>query len=929
MSQLDQSPPPLPLWTEAAPVLPTLNPSPPLDSRPPPLGHITGAMGHGVAPNGSANGGSMRAMSPMSPKLVTSPQALHFGGLQVRDEFKPLAPVRDATYALLTLTTPASIRLTGFPPEVLVSVDRAVSDAWPLGVRSRSESAESLKKRANAVGMGADGVPGAWKIELEGKAWKRQGSSELDSVRLMIALLTALATHGWTVVDRVAAGSTKRDVHNLLFQYSAEVQTIPPAFFALSIPVPDRISLVFPPPRCTPALISSLRGAIVSQASPSTKHSRAGTASTGATANTGIASGSITGVSMSGNGNGNGGRVTWNKWNGGSSLRGGGLKQAVVDNLHPSLLLSILSTLSSQHFQLALSLPLLPATPGRDILIFSSFPSGGLSYRDNYAFHPSALTSVSAESRSESPVLVSPLAASPAPGTGTDSPTRSNTNTNPSPYPNIGTHLVQNETTTRSPRGRRLPWASTLLGSSAAPTPQNTLDVPPENTAGPAFPSDDGGLLTTHAARVRMASDDSRNPLLDSGGGSGSPRQRNLLLKKSSLRKRTGTEAPAPRSRRHSEDNLGADTSTRADRPRGGLLDLTPEPNADRAEEWSMVHMPPTNDISTTTIPAAGLSRNTDPGRSQLPAQSFLAEQEDLGLNLENFPSVPAPTGGVSPRKAPVALPIPVPTPSASAYPHDQPGPAESASRRRTSTDSARRGIRHQPSIDASDSGTSAYEDAYTPFYTPAEGIPGLGGGPTTTMSGPLTAIPGSATSGGTSETTAAATYPGDGSVRDPVALPLRAGGAGAPLLSPKSPQRGREFVDVGNGIGVSSMVGSVGYSPSTLSAAGISPSSPRGTEVTGATGVTGVTGMTRGSAVAGTVGERGGQIKKVWDEQARRWTEMEEVPIEYTGPAAVAGAASAPAPPAAPAAGAGAGSSRTKVRLSAGGSGSGSSLGR
>lgn len=587
-------------------------------------------------------------------------------------------------------------------------------------------------------------------------------------------------------------------------------------------------------------------------------------------------------------------------------------------SLLPSLLLSILSTLSSQHFQLALSLPLLPSTPGRDILIFSSLPSGGLSYRDNYAFHPSALTSVSAESRSESPVLVSPLAASPAPGTGTDSPTRSNTDPNPSPNPNNGTHLNgENEITHRSPRGRRLPWASTLLGSSAAPTAQNTLDVP-QNTAAAAPPNDDGGHLTTHAARVRMASDDSRNPLLASGGGSGSPRQRNILLKKSSLRRRTSTEAPTPRSRRHSEDNLGADTSTR-DRPRGGLLDLTPEPNADRAEEWSMVDMPRTNDIAAT-VPAAGQSRNTDTDRSELPAQSFLAEQEDLGLNLENFPSVPAPTGGGSPRKAPIALPIPVPTPSASAYPHDQPKPTESPSRRRTSTDSARRGIRPQPSIDASDSGTSAYEDAYTPFYTPAEGIPGLGGG--TTMSGPLTAIPGSATSGGTSDT-AANTYPDEGSVRDPMALPLRVGGAGAPLQSPKSPQRGREFVDVGNGIGVSSMVGSVGYSPSTLSAAGISPSSPRGTGMTGGMGETGGKGQT---GAAGPVGERGGQIKKVWDEQARRWTEMEEVPIEYTGPADVAGAASAPA---APAAGGGAGSSRTKVRLSAGGSGSGSSLGR
>jgi hypothetical protein len=134
----------------------------------------------GLGPNGSANGGSMRAMSPMSPKLVTSPQALHFGGLQVRDEFKPIAPAQDATYALVALTTPASIRLTGFPPEVLVAVDRAVADTWPLGVRSRSESAESLKKRANEVGGGANGVPGVWKIELEGKAWKRQGSSELE-----------------------------------------------------------------------------------------------------------------------------------------------------------------------------------------------------------------------------------------------------------------------------------------------------------------------------------------------------------------------------------------------------------------------------------------------------------------------------------------------------------------------------------------------------------------------------------------------------------------------------------------------------------------------------------------------------------------------------------------------------------------------------
>jgi hypothetical protein len=113
-------------------------------------------------------------MRALSPKLVTSPEALRANGLNVRDEFRRVSP-RTAQFAFVALTTPATLKFTGFPADTLVAVDEAVVETWPLGVLGRSESVESLRRRSRG-----NGGAGAWRIELEGRAWKRQGHSELE-----------------------------------------------------------------------------------------------------------------------------------------------------------------------------------------------------------------------------------------------------------------------------------------------------------------------------------------------------------------------------------------------------------------------------------------------------------------------------------------------------------------------------------------------------------------------------------------------------------------------------------------------------------------------------------------------------------------------------------------------------------------------------
>lgn len=48
------------------------------------------------------------------------------------------------------------------------------------------------------------------------------------------------------------------------------------------------------------------------------------------------------------------------------------------------LVISIVNNLTANHFQLAGSVPLLPFIKGRDVLIFQSLPSSGLTAQDSY-----------------------------------------------------------------------------------------------------------------------------------------------------------------------------------------------------------------------------------------------------------------------------------------------------------------------------------------------------------------------------------------------------------------------------------------------------------------------------------------------------------------------------------------------------------------
>lgn len=152
MSQLDQAPPPLPLWSEPPPTLPPGTTSPLRVNPPLPAGPAASA-----------------SQVPLSPKLVTSPNGA--SGLMVREEFRSPSRAASTQHALLSLANPAALKFTGFPVQVLSSMDEAIAGAWPQGVKNRSESIESLKKRSDGS---------KWKIKLEGKAWKKPGDAELE-----------------------------------------------------------------------------------------------------------------------------------------------------------------------------------------------------------------------------------------------------------------------------------------------------------------------------------------------------------------------------------------------------------------------------------------------------------------------------------------------------------------------------------------------------------------------------------------------------------------------------------------------------------------------------------------------------------------------------------------------------------------------------
>ncbi|KAK8853110.1 hypothetical protein IAR55_003811 [Kwoniella newhampshirensis] len=501
MSQLDQAPPPLPLWSEPPPALPQLSTETPFSTP------RVGSRQMQNTPEAPINNNYHRLTSrPMSPKLVTSP-GMQPSGLMVRDEFQRKTPQKPSRHALLALAAPAAMRFTGFPPSVIFAVEGVLREEWLRGIVKRSEGWDQLRSRSEDDDF-------TWTVEMAGRVWKKKGNQELDTIRLVLGIFKVLGIHGWSLVNRVKAGERKKDVHNLLFSYSPDTALAPPVFFAISVPLADRLSLISAPPKSTPALTSAIRNAIIDKSSHKNIQSR-----TNNTGTSGPTNQTVTAAYT---------QSTKPKWQGydprGIKLEGwvhdgvyrfwidgmrrwlgGTIKRRVVENLHPQLVLGIVGEIAALHFELVGSVPLLPLKIGRDVLVFSSLPSSGLKVQDSYVFTKTASESSEAE-------YVAPIMPSPAASLQASQQSQQNDNSRQV-----------------APRGRPQPWTLDLEDQSYnhLSSSNGSVDLPPPNSG-----------EVQEVFNRRGASLDTSRPLLPLTGLQGAGRKRNVLVKKSSLRDR-------------------------------------------------------------------------------------------------------------------------------------------------------------------------------------------------------------------------------------------------------------------------------------------------------------------------------------------------------------------------------------------------------
>ncbi|RXK37803.1 hypothetical protein M231_04959 [Tremella mesenterica] len=512
MSQLDQAPPPLPLWSDPAPSLPQVVPQT--------FDLIPNSLAQQAMKTSDIHPLTTR---PMSPKLVTSPEmSLNSPGLMVRDEFRRLPPPRTRQHALLALQLPNGLKFTGFGVTTLIAVDEVLKEGWGLGVGKRSETVENLAQRGENEGHVA-----SWRVSLRGQVWKRKGSEELDSIRLVLAILTVLGVHGWVLVGNLQAASTKKDAHNLLFAYSPEHLIAPPTFFAISFPLPDRVSIISPPPKSTPALISAVRNSIVQ--SPHSRSGTAGTTSSDMTA--GVASTAPSSAIRSRHGSKLKGiklegwvhEGVYRFWiDGMRRWLGNGVKRKVFDSLQPQLLTKIVSALAANHYVLAGSIPLYPLSKGRDVLFFSSLPGSGLTFRDTFRFK--ALDSSPLSSTPGTPVFVSPH------------------QTPPQSVVNPRNVDAEN---------RKLPWQSIITSPREGGSPHGSGQITPPKPISPLTPDQ----ALAEDARRRTESAGSARPLIPNAA-QGDTRRRGILLKKNSRnRNRTASGNESKVSSRQPSDS--------------------------------------------------------------------------------------------------------------------------------------------------------------------------------------------------------------------------------------------------------------------------------------------------------------------------------------------------------------------------------------
>lgn len=156
MSQLDQSPPHLALWSDPAPSLPHIQRS----QAPLPANWPQSAQ---TVPMPMSMTGATR-----NAKLVTSPEAQTNGGLMIRDEFRRLPPAAQVRHASITLTAGGGLRFVQFPANVLIDLE----EHFPAN-KVFSEPVSSLRQRSTNV------VP-LFSVDMFGSMWKRAGSEELE-----------------------------------------------------------------------------------------------------------------------------------------------------------------------------------------------------------------------------------------------------------------------------------------------------------------------------------------------------------------------------------------------------------------------------------------------------------------------------------------------------------------------------------------------------------------------------------------------------------------------------------------------------------------------------------------------------------------------------------------------------------------------------
>lgn len=246
MAQLDRTPAALPLWSEPAPILPDVSGSEPFDAD-----RLRRILAETAPPTTSPERQAL-ALGGLDPKLVRSPQA-GVTGLQMREEFRPRQTRAPSRQALVVLAVPSTVKFVGFPAEAFRDAEKTITSTWSAGVKTRSD---------HPVAHGDDTESKTWTIQLNGQVWKRVGTEELDPIRLLLAVFAVLARQGWRFEGLLQVGKGKKDVHNLLFSYSEAVQSWPPLFFAISYSLPDRIALISPPSKGTPALLGAIRDAI-------------------------------------------------------------------------------------------------------------------------------------------------------------------------------------------------------------------------------------------------------------------------------------------------------------------------------------------------------------------------------------------------------------------------------------------------------------------------------------------------------------------------------------------------------------------------------------------------------------------------------------------------------------------------------------------